>query len=126
MTEKQKQIAIVVGVVLVAIFLLLKFRGTNTSNQGSDYTIPTVPVSQLGDIILQGGSPITIPGLNFNDDRLQMIGACCADCSAARPTQLTWPTTTNVYNAPSAGPTIYNYINYSAPPSSTTLVGNWA
>ena len=124
MTEKQKQIVIVAGVVILAILLFLFWGKKNqiVDNQGTGYTIPMVPASQLGDIIIGGGGPIAIPGLNLDNPDLQIIGSCCADCASPRPLSYL-PAVTNIYNQAPSGPNIYNY---TPPQTSTTLYGNWS
>lgn len=117
MNEKQKQAAVIVGTVILAVLLLLFFRSRasgTTIARNSPYDIPGVGATQLGDIIIQGSGPIEIPGLNFGNPDLSMIGSCCMDCaSSAAPANVPNGTSgfTYVYNAGDNGPNVYNYTN---------------
>lgn len=111
MTERQKQIAIAVTVGIIALILLLLFsrKGQQILSNGGDYMPAGVGASQLGDIIFNR-APITIPGLDFGDRDLSMIGSCCMDCSAPRPTSYKPAQgSTYVFNAGNIGGATYNY-----------------
>lgn len=135
MTERHKQIAIVSGTILVALFLLLFFRkgaGAGGTVGASDWTLPTVTGPSLGPIYFGDGDRpvINIPGLNLGGPDLSMIGACCSDCGQSQVTTFNQrPGPTYVFNAGNQGPNVYSYttVNQTQQQSSGGFTGiPWA
>lgn len=124
MTEGEKRIAIIGGTVVLALLLLFmfwpRFRAAVNSVTGSDWEPPAVGIDIPGINII-GAAPITIPQLDLSGiDGLQMIGACCADCTGSSGTGYqSTPGTTLVFNQGNSGPTVYNYTQQAAPAPSS-------
>lgn len=128
MTERQKQVAIISGVVIVAILLLLfTSKGQEIVRRAAELIDPVIQLPDIPPPV--NGGPIILPPFIFPDRDLQMIGSCCMDCaSSTLPTYNPYPSSgfTYVYNAGDAAPVVYNYTTVSTvyePPQQTWTGG---
>lgn len=123
MNAKQKKTALIVGSIVAVLLLLwlLSRKGVGqTVVNHSAGMMPGVAAGSLGDIIINSG-PISIPGINFGDRDLSMIGSCCMDCAAPKPmSYIPAQGSTFVYNAGNNGPNVYNYTQ-AAPSTGSSL-----
>ncbi len=123
MSKNDKRLAYIGAAVIVALLLWLLLRGGAVFARGGGAN--TLPANEMGPTVIDGGGPITIPGLYLGGRDLQIIGSCCMDCAGgARPTNVAPPVRNFSYvtNLGGYGPTIYNIDNSAAP---STAYSGW-
>jgi hypothetical protein len=128
MTETQKKLAIIGGVILVALLLLFR-KGGNVVNRLGDNV--TNEFDAPGGVTIGARGPLAIPGITINNPlpELSAISACCSDCSGSAPRASYAPAVpgnTYVYNAANRGPNVFNYFsNLFAPTKPQVIAYNY-
>jgi hypothetical protein len=109
MTEKQKKLAIIVGVIVIALLLLMSRKpGTTIVNQkGLDPTQVSLPSN---DMPIRSPFIINIPGLpSYTPYQYSAVSPCMCNGAATTLGAYQGPLVTFVTNQGNSGPNIYNY-----------------
>jgi hypothetical protein len=111
MTEKQKKIAIVIGVVVIAVIILFSRKGasgnTIVNQQGLSPINVTIPGFNIPE---RSPFAINIPGLpSAAPYDYNAISPCMCNGSSLSAPSNTGLSITFVTNEGSAGPNVYNY-----------------
>jgi hypothetical protein len=106
MTENQKKIAIVAGVIIIALILLMsrkQIAQTQATNPLGDVQLPSqsLPARNIN---------VVIPGLpNYSPYQYSPISPCMCNGAAVTQSAYQGPLVTFVTNQASNGPNIFNY-----------------
>lgn len=110
MTEKQKKLAIIVGVIVIGLLLLMTSRkagSTTVNHQGLDATQVSLPSN---DMPLRSPFIINIPGLpSYTPYQYSAVSPCMCNGQATSPGAYQGPLVTFITNQGSRGGNTYNY-----------------
>lgn len=116
MSDNNKRLILIVSgfIFVVAIILMMQGRDGSRTIVNQAGAVPNNDLMNFGDVVVQR-QPFTLPdfGVVRAADKLQAIGACCADCRPSAGVRNSYapamPRTTIVFNEGDKGANVFNY-----------------
>lgn len=114
MNEKQKRIAIIIAVIVMAIILFMRSSKGEASQVVNDNGEVALDNVSLPGVYIPERRSFTLPAFNVGNSArdLSAIGACCADCRPSSGRQsFIMPSSGNTFvtNLGNAGANVFNY-----------------